>query len=111
VVFVALADVVAFFATVACLRAGVEEAVVTGWRRLCGLAGVAASEEQPMARITTVGRITLCTPLYCRTIAMRAGGLLQVAAGPGVDVIRGVFVFGDALLLNYPIMRDMLAAT
>jgi hypothetical protein len=40
---------------------------VAGWRRLCGLAGVAASEEHPIAKITRTKRFDLGTYLYCRT--------------------------------------------
>ena len=50
-------------------RAGVVEAAVTGCRRLCGLAGVSASDEHAMATSATAGKIALCTQLYCRTVA------------------------------------------
>ncbi len=73
-----LADA-AFVATAGCLCADVDEEVFTAGWPLCGLAGVAASEEQARAESASAGRIDLNTTLflntalYCRTLGPAAG--------------------------------------
>lgn len=54
-------------AVVVRLWAEVVEAAVTVWRRLCALAGVAASEEYAIAKSASAGKIAFDTFLYCRT--------------------------------------------
>ena len=57
-----LADV-ALVATAGCLCADVDEEVVAAGWRLCGLAGVAASEEHAIEQSARAGRIDLSTAL------------------------------------------------
>lgn len=54
------------------LCAGVEDAVVAGCLRLCGLAGVAASEEHAMAESASAGRIAFNTTLIVERFAPSA---------------------------------------
>ena len=64
--FVPLAGA-AFTAPDAVLRGRAVEAVAIGRRCLCGLAGVAPSEEQARATSARAGEIVLCTRFHCKT--------------------------------------------